>query len=239
MSTYRTNPLVSVAACFAIFLSPGLVPASDALDQEFNRIQKVIDTNCADCYGASRDAFVQAIGELEALVQAGYDNVEARKLLADSYRVRAVVYETRTTAEYDRLLQQEQALYAKLTDEFPDNVSVLTGYASTLRDHAKAIELLKRAEALAPRDAFVQHRLGVTYAGGLNDLDKAIPHLQRSVELEKYKKATYGEHLARTLEKKGDTAGATQVRAEMKAFEREMEERDRRKQQGARSEQEK
>jgi len=236
MFTFKTSLLVSVATYLSICLSFTAIAGSDAFEHEFGRIKQVIESNCGDCYGASRDAFIQAVGELEALVSAGYDNVEARKLLADSYRVRAVVYEKHNTAEYDRLLALEHDLYAKLANEFPDNVSVLTGYAATLRDHAKAIEMLKRAEALAPRDAYVQHRLGVTYAEGLHDYEKAIPHLQRSVELEdKYRKTSYGEHLARALEGKGDFRRAAEVRADMKGFVREMEERDRQKQQDQRS----
>jgi hypothetical protein len=201
--------------------------ATDSLAEQFVQIRKTIEDNCADCYGASREEFVQAVKALEALIAAGYAEPTAKKLLAQSYRTWALVYSSNQQEEI-ALLGKERRIYADLVQQRPDDTQLLVAYATTLSDPVERLTVLKRAESLVPNDAQIQYNLGMLYVHGLSDSKNGVAHLERAVTLENtYTKLTYGEQLARALELKGDTEKALRVRSDMKSFEQELESKER------------
>jgi tetratricopeptide (TPR) repeat protein len=204
--------------------------ANDSLAEQFVQIKKTIEDNCADCYGASREDFVQAVKALEALIGAGYAEPAAATLLAQSYRTWALVY-SNDKPEEKALLGKEERLYADLVQEYPNDTQLLLAYASALSDPIKRLAVLQRAETLVPDDPQIQYTLGMLYAHGLDDPKNGVIHLERAVKFEPtYTKLLYGEQLARVLEMDGHAAEAEKVRSDMKSFEQELQTRDRLKQ---------
>lgn len=231
MFMFRTSWQGAIAAAATAWLSQAAIADSDSLNEQFVQIQKTIEANCAECYGASQEDFIHAVGALESLIAAGFNDPAAAKLLAQSYRTWAIVYSQGNSKQSEALLRKEQDIYATLVKQNPNDAKLLLAYSITLLDPAKRLPVLMRAQSLAPDDAEIQYHLGALYAHGLNDPNKGIAHLERAVQLEEgYAKVRYGQQLAFVLELMGEKARAQKVRSDMKAFERELEERDRLKQ---------
>ncbi len=231
MSMFRIDWRETVAVAAIACLSQAAIADSDSLNEQFEQIQKTIEANCAECYGASKEDFIRAVGALEALIADGFPDPAAEKLLAQSYRTWALTYSKGDRKQSEALLRKERDIYATLVKQNPSDAKLWIAYAQSLGDPIKSLDALKRAESLAPDDAYVQAELGMLYAHGLSDSKKAVAHLERAVELEQgYPKLTYGEQLARVLELRGENTRAAQVRSTMKSFAEELESRDRLKQ---------
>lgn len=231
MFMFRASWQGAIAAVATAWLSQAAIADSDSLNEQFVQTQKIIEANCAECYGASQEDFIHAVGALESLIAAGFTAPAAAKLLAQSYRTWALVYSKGNSKQSEGLLRNEQDIYATLVKQNPNDARLWIAYAQSLGDQKKSLEALKRAESLAPDNAEIQYHLGALYAQGLNEPKKGLAYLERAVQLEEgYAKLRYGQQLAFVLELMGEKARAQKVRSDMKAFERELEERDRLKQ---------
>lgn len=224
MYTHKTKWLQTIVVVVAMYPAHACTADSSSPSSQFAEIRKTIDANCGDCYGASKVQFVPAVKALEGLIAAGFSDPAAKKLLAESYRTWAFVYSKGDSAESAEMLQKARSVYSELVKQTPEDASVWTAYSQILDDPKDAMVPLRRAESLSPNDAFVQFSLGMLYAHGLNDSTEGVLHLQRAIELEDgYSKLLYGEQLARVFELMGSAIEANKVRAEMKAFEQELE----------------
>jgi TPR repeat protein len=225
MFTFNPSRLIASAVVLAACFSQIAAGDSEtAVNERFSQVQQALQANCADCLGASKEEFVRAVKDLEDLVASGFTDPKAARLLADSYRVWALVYsDDQEGQDSSELLRKEQDIYAKLVQENPADPELWLAYARSLPDASAKLNALKRAESLAPGDAATQYNLGMLYAHGLADPRKGVRYLERAVELEQgYTKVTYGDQLARTLELIGEEERAAQVRRDMKAFEQEL-----------------
>lgn len=228
MYTHKTKWLHTIIVVVAMYPAHACTADSSSPSSRFAEIQKTIDANCGECYGASKEQFIPAVKALEGLIAAGFDDPAAKKLLAKSYRTWAFVYSKDGSAESAEMLQKARAVYSELVKQTPEDASVWTAYSQILDDPKDAMVQLRRAESLSPNDAFVQFSLGMLYAHGLNNPAEGVLHLQRALELEDgYSKFLYGEQLARVFELMGSGIKANKVRAEMKAFEQELESKHR------------
>lgn len=229
MSMFRTRHFTGWLAAAWLALAVNSTADSTPPEQQFREIQRVLEANCAECHGASKDQFIQAVRALELLVASGFADTSARMLLARSYRVWAFTY-TENSEESEALLRKERAIYLDLIQSAPEDPDIWIAYAQALEDPAETLRALKRAESLSPDDAFTQFSLGMLYAYGLHDREMGIQHLEHAVQLERgLAKLTYGEQLAQVLEQKSRRDEAAQVRDTMKQFLQELEARDREK----------
>lgn len=216
--------LVSLVASYPLCVGSGESPPT----QRFALLQETLKANCAECYGASKVAFVRAVTELEKLIAGGFDTPAAKKLLAGSYQTWAFVYVKSDTPEANELLGKARAIYRELTKQTPNDPDTWAAYARSLDDPRASLEPLRRAESLAPKDPYIKFSLGMLYAHGLGDLKTGADYLEQAVKLEQNSpKLAYLAQLADVYDLAGDATRAAQARDEMKLFEQESETKSR------------
>jgi hypothetical protein len=112
----------------------------------------LIEANCADCAGATREGLVQGIEAMEKALDRGYvDRGAGLRLLAKAYNDLARVYSKPGSIEYGQALGRRRAVLEQLIAFSPNDADVRYEYAMSMSDPQQTILALKEILEVDPR----------------------------------------------------------------------------------------
>lgn len=189
----------------------------------FEAVQQRIRANCYDCAGASEAELRSAVADLDRLVSQGLTTMEARRLLADSYRELALTYADRDSPEQKELLTRHRDIYRELLANHPDSLDLLLGYARIAEDVDIAQMLVARAQATVAEAHFLTGALLMAQSRNANEREQARAHLQSAFDLATgANKVAYGRRFADFLMQLGEGQNAERVLSEVETYRKEV-----------------
>ncbi len=201
-------------------LVPGHVYAAENLpvsetDQFRTLKNEILEVNCFDCMGKSKENLRYAIQQLEALVNSGFDLLEPKQLLADSYRLMSFDDE-RNSQEQEALLEKHKQLYDELLDEYPDDVDFLVAYGALVSGlEASERARLRLRELLA--EASYYSGVELNASTNADERERGLELLLEAYELAAWgAKKLIGVKLVGELEGRNLTERADEIKAELR-----------------------
>ena len=203
-----------------VLLTIGLastIAAAESAQEHFEKGKQLIESNCADCMGSTKEALKQGVTEVSKALELGYgDKVAAYKLLADAYNTLAVVYSEPGSEEEKIYSTARQDAYLRLIDLDPQNVQFKYEYAINLSDNTKQLAALQDVLKLNPKypDAHFAIGMLLTRTG---QVDEGIVELKKAMQLADTDQAKlFGRRLIDILNGLGRDAEAKQVLEDLK-----------------------
>lgn len=127
----------------SIFLCHGQTKVLPQAQEHFLRGKDLIENNCIDCNGGTEAGMIEGIKEIEAAIQAGYnDQIAAYKLLADGYNAMST-YTERNTSQSQAYSTKQAEVEHKLYELDPSNPQIALAYVDTLRADDKKAPVLR------------------------------------------------------------------------------------------------
>lgn len=112
--------------------------------RHFEKGKQLIENNCIDCMGGNLQGMEQGIKEIEAAINAGYqDKKTAYKLLSDAYANMAT-YRGKYPEEEKAYFAKREEVDRRLYSLYPNDPEVLDRYAQTVHNDVEKIEVLRR-----------------------------------------------------------------------------------------------
>ncbi len=178
----------------------------------FGQGKRLIDANCGDCVGATKQGLEQGIAEVVKAIQLGYeDKKSAYSLLANAYNTLGIVFSAPSSDEQKATFESRQAVYEELLKLDPQNVQVNYEYAMTLQDTAKQLKILKEVIRLNPSYADAHFSSGVLLIQK-GDTEEGIVELERSVQLANEQQVeVFGRRLIDVLNERGRKDDAQRI----------------------------
>src|SRR5215831_7177274 len=103
----------------------GSVMSQDDVQLSFARAKVLIEANCADCAGRSREALEQGIDLATKAMNAGYpDRAAVLRVLVDAYGTLGVVFLKPNTPEQTAALQHRQDTLKQLIVAVPTDANI-------------------------------------------------------------------------------------------------------------------
>lgn len=185
----------------------------------FSSIRQDILSNCYDCAGASESELRSAVAALERLVESGVTTVEARQLLADSYRQIALAYLGRNSPERAELLSRHREIYTELLNDYPDSLDILRAYALVAEDIDVADRLIAEATAAIAEANFIAGMLLFSPIASESELAIARDYLEQAFDTAVGPaKVAYGRRYADVLTQSGEIERAESVLKEIREY---------------------
>jgi hypothetical protein len=148
--------LVTVTSCLA---------AQDNPEAHFTRGKQLIEKNCGDCAGGSKNGLEEGINEVLKAIDLGYrDPKAAYKVLADAYSTMAIVFATPRSSEEKELFRRRKQMYEKLVSLDPADANTLFEYAKSLAatdDEETQLTALRNVLKLKPNHTGARFFVGV------------------------------------------------------------------------------
>jgi hypothetical protein len=187
----------------------------------FDSVQRRVRANCYDCAGASEAALRSAVADLDRLVASGFTTMDARRLLADSYRELALTYSDSGSREQRELLSRHREIYSALLADNPDNLDLLLGYARSADDVDAAERLVTKASAALAEAHFIAGALLIAQSRDENERAVARDHLQNAFDLATgAQKVAYGRRFADLLVEIGENQSAERVLNDVEEYQK-------------------
>ena len=208
--------LVAVLVLVTISLASTTAVAQSA-GHHFQQGRQLIESNCADCMGSTKEALKKGVAEVSRAVEMGYgDKVAAYKLLADAYNTLAVVYSEPGSQEEKAYSDARQDMYLRLLELDPQNAQFKYEYAITLNDNAKQIAALQDVLKLDPKYADAHFAIGMLLTR-TGQVDEGIVELKKAVQLADVERSKmFGKRLIDILNGLGRDEEAKQIFEELK-----------------------
>ena len=144
MSKYHIRTFfIIVVFCPTLILAQSADP-----ERLFSEGKLLIESNCADCYGSTKENFGEGISKVVSALDAGYeDKLNAYTILAEAYRVFALVYIEPDSEEQELFYEKFRETYLKILVLNPTENEMRIHYASSFKNEEKRIfeyrEILK------------------------------------------------------------------------------------------------
>lgn len=159
--------------------------AQDAAADHFAKGKKLVEDNCIDCMGGTPKGEEEGIRELEAALQAHYEQpVAAYKMLADAYANMATYVQKDGEAASKEFCEKEYAVYRKHYELAPDDEEVLMDYARTLTEAKDQIAIDRTILGLNPKNADARFSLGELLLQQDN-VKEGLEEMKQAVTLER------------------------------------------------------
>jgi tetratricopeptide (TPR) repeat protein len=148
--------------------------------KRFLKAKQLIEENCSDCMGATREGLEQGIGEVTKAIDQGYkDRVAAYKLLARAYNT-LTIYVEYDSQEYEALLDKIKPVFEKLSKLAPADPEIPFEYAIYLKDKEDQLAAYRKALKIDPHYAPARFDIGtIIISEGL--LEAGIKEMKRAV----------------------------------------------------------
>jgi tetratricopeptide (TPR) repeat protein len=184
-------------------------------EDHFRKGERLIELNCAECLGASKQGLKQGVAEIKRAIETGYkDKAYAYKLLADAYNTLVIVY-ARYDPKENRIYHDfRQRAYEKAIQLGPRDPKIRYEYAMTLEDAAGQISTLRDVVRLDPNFSDAHLALGAILVQE-GRLDEGVAEMKNAIRLADTKQAKdYAERLIDVLNQHGRKEEAKKVREE-------------------------
>jgi tetratricopeptide (TPR) repeat protein len=178
----RKQAAVSVLSfdTLAVIVLATAVVAQNSPADHFANGKKLVEDNCVDCMGGTREGEEAAIQELEAAVQAHQQPVEAYKLMAEAYANLTTYAKSETESQGFR--DKEYDIYRKLYQLASDDPQVLMQYAQTLADAKQQIPIYQKLVSLDPNNSDGRFSLGDALLQQ-NQVKEGVEQIKQAVTL--------------------------------------------------------
>jgi tetratricopeptide (TPR) repeat protein len=182
-----------------IILAVAALQAQDSPPDHFARGKKLVEDNCVDCMGGSREGEEAGIKELDLALRAHERPVEAYKLMAEAY-ANLTTY-ARSESESQAFRNQEYEIYRRLYQLAPDDPQVLMQYAQTVTDNKEQVSIYQKLVILDPKNADGRFSLGYALLQQ-NQVKEGTEQIRQAVVLENDSEAVrnYVQRLTEALD---------------------------------------
>lgn len=189
----------SVFFIAAFFLSSLVLAQVADSEKLFSEGRLLIENNCADCYGGTKEGFEEGVAKIIKAIDMGYeDKIAAYNVLAESYRILALVYAVPGSEEQEGFYEKFRETYQKILSLDPNETEMRFHYASSYRDQEKRIVEYKEILKIDPNNFSAHYAIGVSlidnYVTGinLNDprdlrfLEEGIEEVSKAIDVAKF-----------------------------------------------------
>jgi hypothetical protein len=186
-------------------------PANQNPDQpDFSQAKKLIEANCADCVGATKEGLVKGIESMQKALDAGYiDRGAALRLLAEAYNELAHVYAKPDSIEQGQALGRRRGILEQLIAFAPNDPAVRFEYAMMMADRNQRILALREILAVEPLHEDTRFGLATSLAEEKTGQAEAAKLLRELVETKNPERAlAYARRLHGVLLQLGRKAEA-------------------------------
>jgi hypothetical protein len=172
-------------------------PVSNPDQPDFGRAKKLIEANCADCAGATKEGLVQGIDAMQKALDVGYvDRAAGLRLLATAYNELALLHEKPDSVEKGEALIRRRAVLEQLVAFSPNDPDARYEYVMTLSDPKQRILSLREILAVEPLHEDSRFGLAMTLAEQRGSEPEAVKLLTELVESSDGERAlTYAKRL--------------------------------------------
>lgn len=160
------SPSSTASLAFAVFLLllPGFAGSvePDSVDPQtlLREGQRLVEENCGDCMGATREGLELGIQKIEEAMKLGIvDLADAYRSLGEAYNDLAFVYTKSGSSERREALRTQQTYYQRLVQLEPEDTEALYELAGTYHDERR-LELLRRLLEIDPDHLDARFNLG-------------------------------------------------------------------------------
>ncbi|MEM9531939.1 MAG: hypothetical protein AAGA23_13595 [Pseudomonadota bacterium] len=176
---------------------------------------RLVERNCAECYGAKEEGLRKGIEQLEELAEQGRLSRSGKATLADAYGQFAFAFVQDGTAEQAALIQKRSDTYQSLVESSCFDPAVAYQYAITapnLEQQEAALDSILEMRSAVFWAAWSKGNL--LLAGENQDVDAGIESLKLAAAIaDDSDRAKYGEGLADLLAYHGERKTAAEIRA--------------------------
>ena len=110
-------------------------------DKHYLNAKNLIENNCVDCMGSTKDGMERGITEMQQALAAGFtDRKAAYKLLADGYNA-MITFSGNNENERGNFEQQEHEAIGQVYRLDPDGSEFAVRYADTLKDNQERLAI--------------------------------------------------------------------------------------------------
>lgn len=186
-------------------------------DELFAKGRGLIDDNCGDCHGGTRQGLQAGIEAVKEALELGFaDEKAAYQALVDGYNTLALVYAIPDSEEQQFVRGQQEGAYGRLLEVAADDAQVRFDYAQFLTDPAAKLEHFEAAANLAPKWAEARFALAASLIAAGN-VEAALAEAQTAIALATRDEAErYGRRLGELFDLAGRPDEATMLREEAK-----------------------
>jgi tetratricopeptide (TPR) repeat protein len=187
-------------------------------ERDFLEGKKMLDANCSDCYGHTRDGLAKGIELVEKAVAGGYSNkVVALALLRDAYSFMAYGYAQQGSDEQKRWKDKITIVISQLLDLDKSNPEWLLAKALETSDPSLLASKVEEILNAHPNYSDAQFVMG-NILRDQGKVAEAIKRYEAAYRLAKGLQAmSYGQTLVIMLRAHGDSKRADQIEAELRA----------------------
>jgi hypothetical protein len=177
-----------IAAIAVLFLLVSCTPTyepppRDPSQPDFGQAKKLIEANCADCAGATKEGLVEGIDAMQKALEVGYvDRAGGLRLLARAYNDLALVHSKPDSIEQGQALARRRAVLEQLVAFSPKNPDVRYEYVMTLSDPTQRILALREILAVEPLHEDTRFGLATSLAEQKGSEPEAVKLLAELVE---------------------------------------------------------
>lgn len=192
-------------------------PASPETPAErFQRGRRLIEANCGECMGATREGLERGIQDVREALEMGYPGKkEAYRRLAEGNNTLALVFLTPDSREQHAVLGEVRKAYETLLELDPKDAGVRYEYAATLPGLDEQLVQYRKVLELKPDHADARFAVAMILLErerkdeGLQELRKAFEQAVGGAA------ETYGIKLQRLLLQEGRKKEAEEVRKQL------------------------
>src|SRR2546427_7564157 len=133
MNKIMTLPTWFLLLMVSASLTATFVGAQEDPVRLFDRGKRLIERNCGDCEGGTKDGLQAGIDDVIRSIEAGYfDKGKALRLVAQAYGTMAIVYIPHKSPEESMVLTRRKEIYSELISLKPRDADVRFEYAQAL-----------------------------------------------------------------------------------------------------------
>lgn len=123
----------------------------------------IIEEHCGDCYKRTREGTEEGIAKIIEALDAGYeDKATAYKILAEAFKVIAVIYAVPDSEEQDQLFVKYREALLQILSLDPNETDVRYHYASSFRDEEKRTAEYREILKIDPDHFLARYSIGMS-----------------------------------------------------------------------------
>jgi hypothetical protein len=197
MMKFAVVLLVLMTSCTPAYEPP--------VEPGFAEGKKLIEANCADCAGATKEGLQRGIDVMRDALDTGYvDRAAGLRLLAQAYNELALVYSEPDSVEHGQALARRRAVLEQLVAFAPGDPGVHYEYVMTFSDRDQRILSLREILAVHSDHEPTRFGLAMSLAERQGSEAEAAGLLKGLVESAEAERAvTYATRLHEVLLKLG------------------------------------
>jgi tetratricopeptide (TPR) repeat protein len=211
---------IMLVSLFGVFTATAVLLGQSKWETQVAEARRLIEANCPDCEGASKEGLRQGIDLLDdALRNGDSSQVSATELLANAYGTLAILYTSDGSPEQRDLLKRKMNLYKEMLVKQPEDLNLLWKYSAAAEEASsfnEEIHSLERLLQIQHDDTSARFALALACIRA-GKVDRAVLEGQTAIRSADQRQIDlYGDLLVHRLIAVRSTQAATAIRVDIR-----------------------